>query len=114
MPNICWAVSQAAFGGELPGRQVGQPAVPLEVGDDLLDDGVPAVVDLDREELAGPVGDERLVAPVRDQRNLAVPVEARGGLGPTDDETDVGGLRLSREDRERDLRDVGGGLLLGR
>ncbi len=75
--------------------------MPLEVGDDLLNDGVPAVVDLDREELGGPVGDERLVAPVRDQRNLAVPVEARGGLGPTDDETDVDGRRLSRAMRRQ-------------
>jgi hypothetical protein len=37
----------------------------FEVGDDLLDDGVLAVLGLDQGELVGAVGDEREVAPVR-------------------------------------------------
>ena len=44
------------------GGQVGQPAAALQVGDDLLDDGVLLVVGLDVEQLPVPIGDEGVVA----------------------------------------------------
>jgi hypothetical protein len=42
---------------ELPGREVRQGLV-FEVGDDLLDDGVIAMLGLDQGDVVGAVGDE--------------------------------------------------------
>jgi hypothetical protein len=42
----------------------------LQLGDGLLDDGVAAVVGLDLDQLAGPVGDEGVVVPRGEQRQL--------------------------------------------
>jgi len=64
---------------EPSGGEVGQPAV-LQRGDGLFHHGVPAVVGLDRDQLTGPVGEERVVGPVDEQRQLA----ALGGSGAAD------------------------------
>ena len=54
--------------------EVGQPAV-LPRGDGLFHDDVPAVVGLDRDQLTGPVGEERVVAMQRQR-----PAHRRGIL----------------------------------
>jgi hypothetical protein len=62
----------------------------LEVGDDLLDDGVVAVLGLDERDVGAAVGDEGEVAPVRPQLGLRAeqarapddqPAPAVDGLG---------------------------------
>ena len=62
----------------------------FEVGDDLLDDGVVAVLGLDERDVVGAVGDEREVPPVGPQLGLGAeqagaaddqPPPAVGGLG---------------------------------
>ena len=58
-----------AVGVELPGGEVGERLV-LEVGDHLLDHGVPAVLGLDQGDLLGAVGDEGEVAPVGPELGL--------------------------------------------
>jgi hypothetical protein len=58
-----------AVGVKLAGGEVRQRLV-LEVGDDLLDDRVLAVLGLDDGELVGAVGDKREVAPVGPQLGL--------------------------------------------
>jgi hypothetical protein len=52
-----------AVGVEVPGGEVRRRLV-VEVGDDLLDDGVIAVLGLDERDVFGAVGDEGEVAPV--------------------------------------------------
>ena len=58
-----------AVGVEMAGGEVRQGLV-FEVGDDLLDDGVVAVLGLDGLDRIGPVGEKREMAPVRPQRGL--------------------------------------------
>ena len=60
--------SQAALAGTSP-RQVRERAV-LQVGDDLFDDGVPAVMALGLEQLERRVGEHGVVAPDREQLGL--------------------------------------------
>ena len=61
-------------GVELPGGQVRQPAARLEVADGQLADGVAAVVGVQPGGGAGPVGDEGVVAPGREQLLLVAQV----------------------------------------
>ncbi len=63
-------------GHELRGREVRESGA-LEFGDPLLDHRVPTVVGLDLRDVAGAVGDEGVVVPGGEQRQLS----ARGGLG---------------------------------
>ena len=58
-----------AVGVELAGGEVRQRLV-FEVGDDLLDDGVVAMLGLDERDVLGAVGDEREVPPVGPQLGL--------------------------------------------
>jgi len=53
----------------VPRRQVGESGA-LELGDALLDDRVAAVVGLDFDEVAWAVGDEGVVVPGGEQRDL--------------------------------------------
>ena len=60
---------RGGVGHEPPRRQVCQPGG-LQLGDGLPNDGVPAVVGLDLDEFAGPVGDKGVVVPRGEQRQL--------------------------------------------
>lgn len=87
--------------------------VGLELGDDLLDDGVPAVdlVGLDRAQ--GGVGDERVVAVGGEQLTLGAAVTG-GGLQPPhpahhQPARHVLGLAAPGEGHEVDLGDLGVG-----
>jgi hypothetical protein len=62
-------------GGEMPRGQVGERAV-VPVGEDLLDDGVVAVVRLGLDHLERAVGEQRVVAPAGEQFILSL-----AGLG---------------------------------
>jgi hypothetical protein len=80
--------AQAAFGQEHPGGAVAQSGALLEVADGQLDGGVAAVVGVQFDGGAGPVGDERVVAPVgpqgrlgADQAGAAHDQPAAGGAG---------------------------------
>ena len=71
--SMLWASAastvQAPFGVEVPGREVRQRLV-FEVGDDLLDDRVVAVLGLHQRDVLGAVGDEREVPPIGEQLGL--------------------------------------------
>jgi hypothetical protein len=80
----------------------------LEFGDALLDDGVPAVVGLDLKHVAFSLGDERVVVPGSEQRQL----RARRRPDPAHDQPDLTGVPgVAGEDGERRLGDVGAGCL---
>jgi hypothetical protein len=68
-----WAIAastvQAPLAWRCPGREVRKRLV-FEVCDDLLDDGVVAVLGLDDREVFGAVGDQREVPPVGKQCGL--------------------------------------------
>ncbi len=92
-------------GHELARRQVCQAGA-LELGDGLLDDGVPAVIGLDLGQREVPVGDERVVVPGGEQRQL----RTRGRPDPAHDQADGAGVPLvAGEDGEGGLGDVGPG-----
>lgn len=101
--------SQAPFAVNFPEGQVRQGAV-FELGDDLLDDRVPAVGSVGADRVEGGVRDERVVPPGREQ--LALP--GRGGrcgaqpLDASHDQPagDLLGLRAGGERDELDLRDL--------
>jgi len=85
--------------------QVRQPSA-LELGDGLLNDGVPAVVGLSHRQ--GSVGNERVVVPGREQRQL----RAWGRADPAHHQADLPGvLAITREDGKRCLGGVGAGHL---
>jgi hypothetical protein len=68
-------------GAELAGWQVSEGPV-VEVGEDLLDDGVVAVLLLGLDELVGAVGEDGVVAPGGEELALAgppFPCRGRGG-----------------------------------
>jgi hypothetical protein len=67
-------------GGEHPRRQMRQRPC-LEVGDDLLDDGVRAVRGFGLEHGLGGVGEDRVVSPGREQLLLALGDLPAGGVG---------------------------------
>src|SRR5215207_7844573 len=80
---------QAPIGVEVAGGEVRQRLV-FEVGDDLLDDGVLAVLGLNERDLLGAVGDQTEVTPVGPELGLRAeqagpaddqPAAAIGGLG---------------------------------
>ena len=107
-----WAITAqcqpGGVGHELPRGQVRQAGA-LELGDPLLDDRVPAVVGLDLGDVAGAVGDERVVVPGGEQRQLA----AGGGADPAHHQPHGEGV-LAGERRVAGLGDVGTGDLRGR
>jgi len=79
---------------------VRQPGA-LELGDGLLNDGVPAVVGLSHRQ--GSVGNERVVVPGREQRQL----RAWGRADPAHHQADLPGvLAITREDGKRCLEAV--------
>ncbi len=82
----------------------------LELGDGLLDDRVPAVVGLDLGQWQVAVGDEGVVVPGGEQRQL----RARRRPDPTHDQPDLTGVPpVTGEHGERGLGDVGAGDLRG-
>ena len=78
----------------------------LELGDGLLDDRVAPVVGFELEHLPGSVGDERVVVPGGEQREL----RAWGGPNPPHDQPDRHGV-FAAKSRELDLGNVSAGHL---
>ena len=84
---------------------MGQPGA-FELGDGLLDDGVPAMVGLDLRQREVPVGDEGVEVPGGKQRQLL----AGGRPDTTHHEADLAGMALvGGEHGERGLGDVSAG-----
>jgi hypothetical protein len=84
------SASQAALAMNRPDAGQVRQSGALELGDGLLDDRVPAVVGLDFSQREVPVGDERVVVPGGEQRELA----AGGGPDPAHDQPDLTGVPL--------------------
>ena len=95
---ITWTASQAPFGrlrigGEAARWQVVEPHAVLQVADGVLDLGVAAMVGLQFQGIAVPVGDATVVAVFGKQRQLG----AGRGLDPAYDEPHRHGVRLTLE-----------------
>ena len=67
---ITWTASQAPLAAKRPEGQVIEPDAVLEVTDRVLDLGVATMVGLEFERLTSAVGDERVVAIAREEREL--------------------------------------------
>ena len=83
-----------AVGVEVAGGEVRQRLV-FEVGDDLLDDGVVAVLGLDDRDVVGAVGDEREVPPVGPQLGLGAEQAGAADDQPAPAVDGLGDLRLA-------------------
>ena len=97
---MIWTASQAPFGmlrigGEAARWQVVEPHAVLEVADGVLDLGVAAMVGLESQGVALPVGDAAVIAVVGEQRQLG----AGRGLHPADDEPHRRGVGFALEGR---------------
>ncbi len=107
---IAASTSQAELAMKLPGGQMRERPV-LQVGDDLLDDRVAAVVGLGGEHRQGRVGEHGVVAPGGEQLALRVhgDVVRVGVTDPAHDQPsgDVLCLRAGDERGERHLGDLG-------
>ena len=108
---ITWTASQAPFGrvrigGEAARGEVIEPDAVLQVADGVLDLGVAAMVGLEVQGIALPVGDESVIAVVGEERQLG----AGRGLDPAYDEPYGCGVGLALEGYIRGLRHVGGAL----
>ena len=110
-----WAItctaSQAPFGklrigGKASRGEMVEPHAVLQVPDGILDLGVAAVVGLQFQGVAVPVGDGGVIAVAGEQRQLG----AGRGLDPADDEPHRYGIGLATEGRVFSLGHVGGAL----
>ena len=108
-----WAItcmaSQAPFGklrigGEAAGREIVEPHTVLEVPDGVLYLGVAAMVCLQFQGVAVPVGDEGVIAVGGEQGQLG----AGRGFHPPDDESHRRGVRLTLKGSVTVLRNVVG------
>jgi hypothetical protein len=106
----CGRHQPGGVGGELPLGRVPQPDAGLEVADAQLDRGMAAVILVQPDRGADPVGHKRVVAPVREQLGLGAdqagaahdqPVTLVAGLG------DLGDATVDRRSRPRQLGDRG-------
>ena len=91
-------------GGETAGREMVETHAVLEVADGILDLGVAAMVGLEIQGVAIPVGDEGVIAVGGQQGQL----RAGRGLHPPDDEPHRCGAGLALEGGVAGLRHVGG------
>ena len=95
-----------AVGWEAPRGEMVEPHAVLEVSDGVLDLGVAAMVGLQIQGVAVPVGDEGVVAAGGKQRQLG----AGGGFHPADDEAHRHGVGPTLEGSISCLTHVGGAL----
>ena len=106
---MTWTASQAPFGrlrigGEAARGEMVEPHAVLQVADGVLNFGVAAMVGLQFQGVALPVGDAAVIAVAGEEGRLAT----GRGLHPPDDEPHRRGVGLTVEGRVAGLSHVGG------